>query len=195
MSTLSALRASKEELEQKIQTQGERLNLLNGPDDKRIKKRVLQTLGKLKKQLLEVTSQLEISATEVTFSSDSVNSGISMSEEIDNDDTSSSTTTTSTSHPKTEDIPVWNKKKAKLKLKIVNAEIAELALKKQLKMARKRFNWLSKKGLQPGTFTYSHFFFSSSHFVIFTYINSSAFSHFVIFTYAHFFFSLLLPHI
>jgi hypothetical protein len=46
--------------------------------------------------------------------------------------------------------PVWNKKKAKLKLKIVNSEIADLALKKQLKMAKKRFNWLTKKGLSPG---------------------------------------------
>jgi hypothetical protein len=46
---------SKHELEEKIRVNAERLGQLTAPEDKRIKKRVLQTLGKLKKQLAEVT--------------------------------------------------------------------------------------------------------------------------------------------
>lgn len=112
--------AAVEDLKKRINEQAERLSTLVSADDKRIRKRVLQNLGKLKKQLL--------SATE-----DCKGEGQSLQKDSQNQST----------------VPLTNKK-AKLKLKIVNNEISELALKKQLKSARKRFDWLIRRGISPG---------------------------------------------
>lgn len=146
-----ALLASRRDLELKIKANGDRLAELNGPDDKRIKKRVLQTLGKLKKQLLDVNSKLGNATTTSTSVTSTTKSGTEDNDECDIDDEQDVTEMMKEDDSASNPIPVWNKKKAKLKLKIVNAEIADLALKKQLKMANKRFNWLAKHGLCPGT--------------------------------------------
>ena len=152
----------------------ERLGQLTAPEDKRIKKRVLQTLGKLKKQLAEVTGtatgtttgtttgtatgSATGTATGTTTGTDSSNNVVI----LDTKDTIHTTSTDGVSEVLDvasgagSSAPVWNKKKAKLKLRIVNAEIAELALKKQLKMAKKRFNWLSNRGLHPGDHSLTH---------------------------------------
>ena len=127
---------AKNDLEDKIQAQAERLQHLNGPEDKRIKKRVLQNLGKLKKQLAETAAKINDSSSSSSSHSHSV-TGASNTQENEVSET-------------TESNIYMNKKKAKLKLKIVNGEIASLALKKQLKTATKRFRWLVKKGIQPG---------------------------------------------
>lgn len=139
----ASLVLSKQELQRKIKDNGERLTQLTGPEDKRIKKRVLQTLGKLKKQLAEVDEKLvDVSSSTTTTTSDS--GTLNNDKDVPHNDITETEAETST--------PVmWTKKQAKLKLRVVNAEIADLALKKQLKMARKRFNWLSKKGLCPGS--------------------------------------------
>jgi hypothetical protein len=108
-----------EDLKKRINEQAERLTTLVGTDDKRIRKRVLQNLGKLKKQLQSATENGNMEGQAVLKDSQS------------------------------ESVPLTNKK-MKLKLKIVNGEIAELALKKQLKSARKRFDWLTRKGIKPG---------------------------------------------
>ena len=132
------------ELQQKIENNSKRLNdLLTIPENKRIKKRLLQNLGKLKKQLIEVNNKLDndqqVHQNDPNNMSQktSNDSGVDVADNVENSNEKGSQ-------------QVWNKKKAKLKLKIVNSEIAELALKKQLKLARKRFNWLSNKGLTPG---------------------------------------------
>ena len=152
----NALNATRQEIQQKIEANGLRLSELTGPDDKRIKKRVLQSLGKLKKQLLDIDTQLGSVSSSSASSSASLISEKNISKDEDTSErnmtnTINSQQNESTISSDTQQAPVWNKKKAKLKLKIVNAEIADLALKKQLKLARKRFNWLSNKGLTPGT--------------------------------------------
>jgi hypothetical protein len=166
---------SKHELEEKIRVNAERLGQLTAPEDKRIKKRVLQTLGKLKKQLAEVTGTTTGTTTTgtatgtTTGSATGTTTGTTTGTDSSNNvvilDTKDTIHTTSTDGVSEvldvasgagSSAPVWNKKKAKLKLRIVNAEIAELALKKQLKMAKKRFNWLSNRGLHPGDHSLTH---------------------------------------
>jgi hypothetical protein len=107
--------SSREEIQSRIDELGKRLTDLSA-DDKRIKKRILQKLGKLKKDLLLFDE----------------NQQSNISKENENDGN------------------VWTKKQCKLKLKIANSDIAELAQKKQLKAAQKKFNWCVKKGLKPG---------------------------------------------
>ena len=112
-----------ESLKARIDEQAERLDsLANTDENKRIRKRILQNLGKLKKQLTTATSA------------------------EDNPDTQADNKPKETSNTS---VPLSNKK-AKLKLKIVNGEISEYALKKQLKLAKKRFDWLGRHGIKAG---------------------------------------------
>jgi hypothetical protein len=111
-------RGRRNDLENRIQELGDRLSSL-GTEDKRIKKRILQQLGKLKKELASVGE----------------NTG---TEEVEG------------AEEKPEGSQAWTKKQCKLKLKIANSDLAELAQKKQLKAAQKKFQWCVKKGLKPG---------------------------------------------
>ena len=108
--------STRDSIERRIKEQSDRLaSLPNNDESKRIKKRILQSLGKLKKQLAA---------------------------------------TSENSSPLVQNAPQqvapMSNKKSKLKLKIVNSEIAELALKKKLKLARKRFQWLHRHNIKPG---------------------------------------------
>jgi pentatricopeptide repeat protein len=116
--------SSRSELKNRIQELGDRLSALNS-EDKRIKKRILQKLGKLKKELITAEENGE--------------GGGGGDEEGQ-----------ATGEEKTEGNPSWTKKQSKLKLKIANSDLAELAQKKQLKAAQKKFQWCVKKGLKPG---------------------------------------------
>ena len=108
-----------DDLKSRIAEQAERLtNLPTADDNRRIRKRILQNLGKLKKQL---EAAVESSDQSTPVGSDS-----------------------------TQSVAPLSNKKAKLKLKIINGEIAEYALKKQLKLARKRFDWLTRHSIKPG---------------------------------------------
>jgi hypothetical protein len=106
-------------LELRIQEQGRRLETL-GSDEKRVRKRIMQSLGKLKKQLATMADPGELSLSQAPV--------------IDAEESTKTLT----------------KKHLKLKLKIANSDIAEMAQKKQLKLARKKFSWCIKKGLTPG---------------------------------------------
>ena len=118
----------REEIESKIEEYAAKLNNLSN-DDKRVKKRVLQQLGKLKKQLNEVDNNKEITIYSPLQSS--------------NTDSNGSSTLLTKGH-------------AKMKLKLLNKELAQLAKKKQLKLAIKRFNWGVNKGLPVNVHTYSN---------------------------------------
>jgi hypothetical protein len=107
-----------QEIESKIAEYASKLSTLNGDSDKRIKKRVLQTLGKLKKKLLEV-------------------------KELDN-------------IQKPNASKVLTSHQAKAKVKLLNQELYSFAMKKQLKLAKKRFNWAEKKGLPLDIHTYGN---------------------------------------
>ena len=118
----------REEIESKIAEYAAKLNNLSN-EDKRVKKRVLQQLGKLKKQLNEIENN-----TEITINSPS---------QSQNADSNGSSTSLTKGH-------------AKMKLKLLNKELAQLAKKKQLKLAIKRFNWGVNKGLPVNVHTYSN---------------------------------------
>lgn len=117
-----AMASSRAEVQSRIEDLGKRLEDLSA-DDKRIKKRILQKLGKLKKELLVIEEQQPQQGQ-----------GHQEQEE---------------GHAEG-DKRVWTKKELKLKLKIVNSDLAEFAQKKQLKAAQKKFQWCLKKGLKPG---------------------------------------------
>ena len=127
---------SKPEIERKIAEYAHKLENLNGPDDKRIKKRILQALGKLKKQLAS-----ESSATSVDARGDDEEGGEGEVDEKMN--------------LKPVEI-VLSRKHLKAKLKLLNKELADCAKKKQLKTAVKRFNWGVRKGMEPDKHTYAN---------------------------------------
>lgn len=122
----------KEEIISRINELGSRLSGLSS-DEKRVKKRILQKLGKLKKELSRYTSNQDENNNEVNEITQKDNEN---DEQEDGKQSQESTK--------------WTKKQCKLKLKITNSDIAELAQKKQSKAAQKKFNWCIKKGLTPG---------------------------------------------
>lgn len=105
---------SREEIEHKIKALGDRLAVLDKPEDKRIRKRILQQLGKLKKELAALPEQPVVQPAQ------------------------------------------FSKKEGKLKVKLLNAELAELAVKKNLKQAKSAVNRALKKGLKLNIHSYSN---------------------------------------
>lgn len=105
---------SREEIEHKIKALGDRLTVLDKPEDKRIRKRILQQLGKLKKELAALPEQPVAQPAQ------------------------------------------FSKKEGKLKVKLLNAELAELAVKKNLKQAKSAVNRALKKGLKLNIHSYSN---------------------------------------
>lgn len=126
------------EVERKIAEYAAKLENLNGPDDKRIKKRVLQALGKLKKEL----ASLDL---------DNANTDTGETGEGEGDDNE----TAGTAEP-TEGKNLLSRKHLKAKLKMLNKELADYAQKKQLKTAIKRFSWGVRKGMEPDKHTYAN---------------------------------------
>ena len=129
----------KAEIEKKISEYAAKLNDLNGPDDKRVKKRVLQALGKLKKQLASLDSSTNCCLIEgADTETDTVVEA--MDQKVDLKSTDS----------------ILSRKHLKAKLKLLNKELADYAQKKQLKLAVKRFSWGVRKGMEPDKHTYAN---------------------------------------
>jgi pentatricopeptide repeat protein len=98
---------------------------------KRVKKRILQKLGKLKKDLAAVGGN---SAPE---ESTEAHSG---SKDIEAKD----------------DAPVLSKEERKLKLRLLNKDLSEFAQKKQLTLAKKRFEQAIRKGIKVDVHSYTN---------------------------------------
>jgi len=146
------------ELEEKIKHNASRLLELTKPEDKRVKKRVLQTLGKLKKELeaLKSGGGRQLAAEDATASS-SVQGGSKRKrteegEEEEEEEVEDNEGGLSGGGQ----VKQPTRKQLKMKLKLLNQELAEFALKKQLKMARKRFAWGVKRGMEPDVHTYTN---------------------------------------
>ena len=99
---------------------------------KRIRKRINQRLGKLKKELaaLQENGVRKIAPVDDRLSND-----------------------TSSRSQQGQQPP--SRKELKLKLRILNQELSDCAQKKNLKFAKKRFNWALKRGL-PDVHTYTN---------------------------------------
>jgi pentatricopeptide repeat protein len=126
----------KTDTERKIAEYVAKLETLNGPDDKRVKKRVLAALGKLKKELIGLNS----------LSSSSTSDGERGNASVENENVAIG---------KSDDV-VLSRKQLKVKLKFLNKELADFAQKKQLKLAVKRFSWGVRKGMEPDKHTYAN---------------------------------------
>lgn len=118
------------DVQTKIKEYAEKLKQLNGPDDKRIKKRVLQKLGPLKKKLEELQ----------TLASSS----------------NSSEPTRMKTNEGSNAVKQFSSSQASMKLKFLNKELAQYALNKQLKLCRKKFNWGRNRGLQLNVHSYAN---------------------------------------
>ena len=129
----------KAEIEKKISEYAAKLNDLNGPDDKRVKKRVLQALGKLKKQLASLDSSTNCCLIE--------EADVNTSTAIEASDQKVELKSTDA---------ILSRKHLKAKLKLLNKELADYAQKKQLKLAVKRFSWGVRKGMEPDKHTYAN---------------------------------------
>ena len=129
----------KTDIERKIAEYAEKLKSLDGPDDKRIKKRVLAALGKLKKDLAECDGSVAPSADKRVVPDDYGSTEITKTTEVVKN---AETTLT--------------RKQLKAKLKLLNKELADYAQKKQLKIATKRFSWGLRKGMEPDKHTYAN---------------------------------------
>ena len=126
----------KTDTERKISEYVAKLETLNRPEDKRVKKRVLAALGKLKKELIGLESETS-SATSIDGSGNS---------SVENENVA----------PGKTDEVVLTRKQLKVKLKFLNKELADFAQKKQLKLATKRFSWGVRKGMEPDKHTYAN---------------------------------------
>lgn len=115
------------DVQSKINEYAEKLKYLNGPDDKRIKKRVLQKLGPLKKKLEEL-------------------------EKLANSINSSGLTEVKGSNT----IKQFSSSQASMKLKFLNKELSQYAMNKQLKLCRKKFNWGRNRGLSLNVHSYAN---------------------------------------
>ena len=129
----------KVDIERKITEYADKLKSLDGPDDKRIKKRVLAALGKLKKDLAECDGSVAPSADKRVVADDCGSTEITKTTEVVKN---AETTLT--------------RKQLKAKLKLLNKELADYAQKKQLKIATKRFSWGLRKGMEPDKHTYAN---------------------------------------
>jgi pentatricopeptide repeat protein len=123
-----------EAIEDKVRHHASRLETLTGDDNKRVRKRVLAALGKLKKELEQKKQKTG-----------------------GDDDTDLKTV-----HPPNFDATTnsnaqsLTKKKLKNKVNLLNNEIKELAQKKCLKLAVKKFNWGVAKGYPVNVHTYTN---------------------------------------
>lgn len=127
-----------EEIKAKIAAYAEKLG---GELTPRVKKRVLQSLGKLKKQLKDVEDAVGQQGRDTADDED---------DDIDGCDARKKKRVEGpTSHPdiSADGVVTGNRKKWKAKIKLLNMELATLAQKKQLKLAKKRFNWGINKGI------------------------------------------------
>jgi pentatricopeptide repeat protein len=99
---------------------------------KRVKKRILQKLGKLKKDLAAV-----VGGNSAPEESTEAHSGCKDIEAKD-------------------DAPVLSKEERKLKLRLLNKDLSEFAQKKQLTLAKKRFEQAIRKGIKVDVHSYTN---------------------------------------
>ena len=122
------------------------------PVTKRVKKRIWAKLGKLKKDLEDAQKNKKIKDDDHNHDEDD--------HDDDNDDGGEDGTerkkqkfdTAATQQKQ----PPVNRKQQKQKLRLLNQELSELAQKKQLKQAKKRFEWGVKKGLPVDAHSYTN---------------------------------------
>lgn len=123
------------EIDRKIADYAAKLETLEGPENKRVKKRVLAALGRLKKEL------------SLTLSSNTTENSHGGGENLD-------AKSSELEERNTEG--TLSRKHLKGKLKLLNKELADYAQKKQLKTAIKRFTWGVRKGMEPDKHTYAN---------------------------------------
>lgn len=121
-----------EELEKKLEEQVSRLAALDGPQDKRIKKRVLQSIGKLKRKISEVTVSVEPDPTIFPAQRPS------KLQKVENR------------------LGSLSKKQMKAKVKLLNDELSRLAHKKMPSEALKRLHAAVRRGLAADVHSYTN---------------------------------------
>jgi len=134
-----------EEIKAKIAAYADKLQSELTP---RVKKRVLQSLGKLKKQLKEAEESIGQSTVDGNDATEDIEND--EEEDVHNADARKRRrveVNTGSRDAGSDGAVIGNRKKWKAKIKLLNMELANLAQKKQLKLARKRFNWGINKGI------------------------------------------------
>eukprot|EP01032_Pedospumella_encystans_P027485 gene27485-31064_t len=142
MNKIEAVKAS-------IAENGKRLDDIKAAGDeasKRIKKRLIQKLGKLKKELADLTGGGGANTTsdDVTLGKRKVNGDGDGDDEEDEGEV------------KEAPAAPMSKEERKVKLRLLNKDLAEFAQKKQLTFARKRFEQAVRKDLRVDVHSYTN---------------------------------------
>lgn len=148
-------------LKESIELNSKRLieNDVDGnPITHRTKKRILQNLGKLNKELNELLEEKSIKESNSKVTNKRRIDMISLDKNNDRlneleDDVDTNDSNLDTNNNKT---LLYNKEERKLKLRYLNKELAEYSQKKQLKLAIKRFEWGIRKGLRLDIHSYTN---------------------------------------
>lgn len=109
-------------------------------DSKRLKKRIFQQLGKLKRKFNELSDKSSNSNTADEAEMQKV----------------AATTTTTTDQTDESEATQYTPSQAKMKLKLLHKELAQYAQKKLLNLAIKKFQWALRKGLPVNIHTYAN---------------------------------------
>lgn len=134
----NSVMSDRSDLESRIAHNASRLQGLDGEKDKRVKKRILQTLGKLKKELAALPSSIL------------VDESVSQLGKPD------ATTESNSGKRKRDDDKVMPNKKNKGQVKLINKELATFAITKQLKLAKSKVRQALNKGLHLNVHTYTN---------------------------------------
>jgi pentatricopeptide repeat protein len=118
------------ELSAKIAAYAARLPQLVTPEEKRIRKRVLQSIGKLKRKLSEIQNPAQSRLDELTSSpSKRFREGNAV---------------------------IFSKKGGKAKLRLLNSELADLAKRKLAIAAKKKLSYAIKRGIPVSVHSFSN---------------------------------------
>lgn len=132
-----------EELQFKLNHNSARLlTIPNDTQNQRIRKRIFQAIGKLKKEILAHPNNKSSSESSLCHNDNSSNDRVQLEllpPRLKLDKSGKS-----------------GRKKAKAKLRIINTELKELAQTKQLVLARKKFRSLLKLGLTPDVYSFTN---------------------------------------
>jgi len=134
-----------EELKLSILENGKRLDEIKAGGDeasKRVKKRILQKLGKLKKDLAELTGA---DGDKEPAGESTLSGKRKAGDEEDEGD-----------EKDTPVAPTMSKEERKVKLRLLNKDLAEFAQKKQLTFARKRFEQAVRKDIRVDVHSYTN---------------------------------------
>jgi pentatricopeptide repeat protein len=136
-----------EDIEKQISEYAARLAGLTGVQDKRVKKRVLQAIGKLKRKLSGIR---EAAVGEDECSEDGDGPAAKRSRPP------SATPLDATSSSSISGLPEMSRKHMKAKLKLLNDELAKLSRKKMPAAALKRLNAAFRKGIIADVHSYTN---------------------------------------